>query len=558
MPNKSASLNLGSGQSRDHSRRRTPHAATIVRSEEDTWKPLYLFNLYRSALSGLLLILFVTGLGPSLLGKSDPLLYLITTVIYLLFCMGALITTYLKKPRFNIQVYLQLTVDIFAITLIMHASGGISSGLAMLLIVSLAGGSLLMSGYIAIFFAAVTSTVVLFEQVYAELTNAFTTTAYTQAGMLGVAFFATTIVLHLLAARVSETEALAHRRGIDLANLAQLNDYVIQHMESGALVVDIEGSIRLINSTARTMLGTSAQIESLRLSTINPDLSRELMRWRKDRSAVAEALRIGETTLEIRPRFIPLGRREEDTGTLIYLDDMAVLSQRAQQMKLAALGQLTASIAHEIRNPLGAISHAGQLLAESPELDKGDSRFIEIILEQSGRVNEIIENVLQISRRDPSFPESIELHSWLRNFFDEYCEHGRAHDETLKLEIEPQETQIEFDPTQLRQIISNLVDNAIRHGEPNANGTRLHVRGGLLDESDTPYLEVIDFGGGIDEAIAENIFDPFFTTRSSGTGLGLYLAKELCEMNGARLEHRRAESGGASFRILFSTPTTAG
>jgi len=526
-----------------------------ARPTSETWKPLYFFNLYRVTLSGLLLTLFVSGLGPNVLGKTDPILFLITVAGYLLLSMVALTSTYVRRPPFRLQVYVHLTIDIIAITLMMHASGGISSGLGMLLIVSLAGGTLLISGYIAIFFAAFTTCAVLFEQLYAQLSNTFTSTAYTQAGLLGIAFFATTLVLQRLVVKVHETEALALKRGIDLANLAQLNDYVIQHMDSGALVVDQTGEVRLINETACAMFGINDRDAIHQLEQISPNLVEQLRAWTENHDTFADTLLDSETVQEIRCRFVPLGRREDDSGTLIFLEDMADLSRQAQQLKLAALGQLTASIAHEIRNPLGAISHAGQLLAESPDLDSGDRRFTEIILDQSQRVNGIVENVLQISRREPSHPEQIELQPWLEQFFADYCEHSQANEALLRLEIEPETTVIKFDPTQLRQILSNLVDNAIRHGGPAADGTRLWIRGGSSDSSSAPYLEVIDFGPGIDEEMANNIFDPFFTTHSSGTGLGLYIARELCQLNTARLEYRRAESGGASFRIIFSAPS---
>ena len=229
------------------------------------------------------------------------------------------------------------------------------------------------------------------------------------------------------------------------------------------------------------------------------------------------------------------------------------MAQQAQQLKLASLGRLTASIAHEIRNPLGAISHAGQLLAESQRLDAGDSRLTEIIKEHSQRVNTIIENILQLSRREHVHAKEFQLKPWLDEFLYDFCSSEHVSNRQISLDISPEDTEIRMDPSQLHQIMWNLFSNGIRHGGTKGLPT-LVIKGGVTQESHIPFLDIIDSGPGIDPETAQHIFDPFFTTEPHGTGLGLYIARELCECNQARLNYIQRQEGGGCFRITFADP----
>jgi two-component system sensor histidine kinase PilS (NtrC family) len=233
---------------------------------------------------------------------------------------------------------------------------------------------------------------------------------------------------------------------------------------------------------------------------------------------------------------------------LILLEDSAQLAHKTQQIKLASLGRLTASIAHEIRNPLGAISHAAQLLAESDKLDQGDKRLTEIICNHSKRVNTIIENVLQLSRRSASHPQELALANWLSEFKKEFVQMDGLRSKQLELDIEPEDVRIQVDPGHLHQVLTNLCQNAFEHaGDETA--VRLQVRRG---DKTAVWLDVVDNGPGIDAETAEQMFEPFYTTASSGTGLGLYIVRELCEINQARLSYHPVPEGGSSFRIRFA------
>lgn len=515
------------------------------------WRLLNLLNTYRIAIATLFVGLPWLGVDQRILGNDAPVLFSTTGLAYLTFGIGSILATRRRWPAFKVQVYIQVMVDILAITLIMHASGGVGSGLGMLLLIAIAGGSILMPGRTAILFAATATLAILAEQVYAQMTLIPAVPNYPQAGLLGATFFTTAALTHTLARRSRESEKLAAQRGVDLANMQQLTEYIIQRMQTGVLVIDAQENVRLINESARHLLGIPGAIRTGDIKQISPDLARQLHAWLHSLAEESHAFRSAATAATLLPRFARMGAASS-SGTLVFLEDTAALAQQAQQMKLASLGRLTASIAHEIRNPLGAISHAGQLLAESPALDKNDLRLTRIISEQSQRVNTIVENVLQLSRRDRSRPQDFALQPWLERFADEFSRSENIAMESICLDIHPVDMEVRIDPSQLHQILWNLCENALRHNAGNV--ARIELLGRLSQESRVPYIDVIDNGAGITTEIAEHIFEPFFTTSAKGSGLGLYISRELCECNQARLNYRPAQSGGSIFRITFADP----
>ncbi|MDE2089726.1 MAG: ATPase [Gammaproteobacteria bacterium] len=525
----------------------------ITNADIHTWKPLRLLNLYRLIIASLFAVLFNFSVAPGFLGKTNPALFEFVSLAYLTFALASVLTIRRHRPAFPVQVYTQVLGDILAITLLMHASGGVHSGLGTLLVVAVAAGSILMAGRMAILFAAIASLAALIEQIYAQFNHLFEPIDYTQTGILGATFFATAILMHVLARRIRESEALAVQRGVDLANMTQLNEYIIQHMRSGILVVDKDNRVRLLNQSAWYLLGMPGNSQLRPLGGIAPELAEQLASWRRDPTAPPRPFRLSATASDTLPRFAPLGT-DAKAGTVIFLDDSAVVTQQAQQMKLASLGRLAASIAHEIRNPLGAISHAGQLLRESPALDKSERRLTDIIHEQSQRMNTIVENILQLSRRERSQPEDFALRPWMESFVAEFARDEKIEPAQINLDVQPPDAPVRFDPSQLRQVLWNLCQNGLRHGGSARLTPKLELRGGATRESGGPFLDVIDSGPGISPAVAQHLFEPFFTTDPKGTGLGLYIARELCECNQARLTYLAIPAGGSCFRISFFDP----
>jgi len=254
----------------------------------------------------------------------------------------------------------------------------------------------------------------------------------------------------------------------------------------------------------------------------------------------------------IRPHFVALSKRGPGP-VLVFLEDTSVVAERVRQSKLAALGRLSASIAHEIRNPVGAMSHAGQLLRDSPALTADDRNLTDIIEKNAVRVSQIIENVLQLSRRDTTRQERIDLSAWLDGFLVEFRATLQLDDGRLGLEAEVPGLEVQFDSSHLHQVLWNLCDNALKHAAGGA-AAPVVLRIGRIASTGRPYLEVADRGTGIDPANAERIFEPFFTNGTGGTGLGLFISRELCQTNGALLAYEARPGGGSIFRIVFADP----
>ncbi len=434
----------------------------------------------------------------------------------------------------------------------MRASGGIETGLGMLIVVAIAGNSLILGGRAANLLAAIAAIAILGEQVYVEF-HPDMKSGFTQAGILGATLFATAFLAHVLSTRIRESEELAKQRGVDLANLAQLNQHVLQRMQSGIIVVDADNRIRLMNESAWHMLGlpTVGGTSNKSLETVSPELAKQLSIWLTDKNVEADTFAPTGSSMNLLPKLTALGT-DARAGTLIYLEDTAHMAQQAQQMKLASLGQLTASIAHEIRNPLGAISHAEQLLAEGASEDTGNKRLLEIIHTNTLRVNNIIENVLQLSRRDRSMPEHIQMKDWLSSFSKEFIQSQGCTTEDIRISIDPDDATTFIDSTHLHQVLWNLCQNGLRYSVDIPHQARLQINVSMAPNSAKPVLDVIDNGPGIDASTAEHMFEPFFTTGSSGSGLGLYISSELCSSNNARLSYIAVPTGGSCFRIEFT------
>ncbi len=526
-------------------------------SDAQNWKILSVFNLYRLAIA-------LAGVGVSLIpggfppfGATAPVLFQVASLIYSGLAVIAWFTIRARRPDFESQATVLSFADVALLTLLMHASGGLSSGLGLLLIVAIAGSSLMLGRRVTIFYASLATVAALLEHSWGLLIGDFTDSgklvdAYPQVSMLGLGLFATAFLGHTLAERLRATEALAERRGVDLANLAQINSLIIQRMQSGVLACDPAGDIRFMNQAAQKFLGVRASTQKkTSLSDISPDLAIQLFQWMgKKPTQQTRRLFTTRANYTLLPRFVSLANGKGG-GTLIFLEDMAILKQQAQQLKMAALARLTASIAHEIRNPLGAITNAAQLLGENLRTEGEESRLIKIIEEQSRRMNIIVQNVTQLSRRDRTNPARLALQPWLTQFIAQYTETVRIPKEIFA-PINPVEAEAMFDPDQLSQVIGNLCQNALRHSPPFTGTPLIKFQLGE-DAEQRPYIDAIDWGAGVAPGIVDNIFDPFFTTTPKGTGLGLYIARELCEGNGAILNYHPGEGGvGSRFRVTLA------
>jgi len=513
------------------------------------WGALKLFSFYRIILSGFLLVLIATGNLPSPFGIHAQGMFTTGVIGHLTAGIFLLLLVQYQRPAFRDQVFAQLIVDFIVFAVLMYASGGVSSGIGLLLVMSVAAGSLLLIGRTVYVFAAAGALIILLVEFFVSVSTKDQTTNFTQAGLLGAVLFATAGLAHILATRIKISEELAARRGKDLVSLSRLNARIVQRMRSGLLVLDHKGIVHLANVSATRFLSVSGAVDDIPLVKISPELYELLKVWRQG-DHTTRLFRPVHGSTDVQVSFTYLGS-EQDSDILVFMEDAAAMRQKAQQMKLASLGQLTASIAHEIRNPLGAISHAGQLLSESPKLEESDQRLLQIIKDHSSRVNKIIENILQLGRRDDSIPESFSIALWLEKFAEDFRLQNDLSEQAIIYSIDPENTTVTMDQSQLHQVVTNLCENALHYSTRNP---KIELRCSIRADSDRPYLDIIDQGPGIREEQAEQIFEPFFTDRTAGTGLGLYIASELCEANQAVLALHKNTTEGCVFRITFAHP----
>jgi two-component system sensor histidine kinase PilS (NtrC family) len=557
----------------------------VAETAEFAWRVLGLLNLFRLALGVALIVAFALATAPRLIGADDPTLAWRALLAMLLVGCIEMLLVYRRSPSVEAQTYLLFAADLAIVVALVHAGGGVAGGLGGLIVVSVGALALLSPTRRAFAFAAIATLALLFEQMLAQLNGHASGEQYLGAGLLGAVVFLIVSVAQLVRGRIVETEALAEQRGVDLRNLVELNEYIIQHLRESIAVVDGDGQVRLMNESAMKHLGATPRGRSGALHSLSPELARRLALWRgagagsggvrlaggessatrSSAVALAAAGNTSEAELSsafvaadgstvIKPHFAPLGA-DRSGGVVVFLEDTSLIAERVQQTKLAALGRLSASIAHEIRNPIGAMSHAGQLLAESANTSAEEKRLTDIIRVNANRVSKIVESVLALSRRDQTRPERLQLKAWMQDFVHEFVQTLELYEGAVSVTSGEADLEAEMDPTHLHQIVWNLCDNAVKYASEAAGAIAVELGCGRLETSGRPYLEVADRGPGIEPDKAEQIFEPFYTGHVGGTGLGLYICRELCERNGATLRYLPRQGGGSQFRIVFADPT---
>ncbi len=511
-----------------------------------------MLNVYRVFQALVYVVLSFSSLVFTWMPLREPVIARVTAVVYLGLAVVILGRTARMPRKLVAGTSASLTVDVVAAFLAALAIPAAHTGIAAMLVINVGAAALLLTPRLGGLFAAL-ATLAMIAQ--ALLIGADVSARLLEAGLFGVAYFATAALCIALGSQMRASEALAEKRGTDLANLAQVNDLIIRRMRTGVLLVDDGNHIHQINESAWALMG-SPGLEQRDLGTVAPELSRRLYHWRTSHQTDTTAVALAEGAPEVVPRFTRLAAHD-DSHVLVFLDDTSLVSQRAEQLTLTTLGRLSASIAHEIRNPLAAIRYSAQLLAESDGLSDTDQRMVEIINNHCGRVNEIIENILQLSRRERSRPETLDLNNWALRFVQEYKEANDIGRDSLRALLHPRPVEALADPQHLQQVVWNLVQNALRYGRLPDESARVMVVARLASDSGPPLLEVIDRGPGIPPKVAAQIFEPFFTTHQYGTGLGLYLARQMCTANQANLEYVPVAGGGSCFRITLTAPVRA-
>jgi two-component system sensor histidine kinase PilS (NtrC family) len=525
---------------------RLPRVPFIVEADDVTWRTLSVFCTYRVVLAIFVSAAFVFLNRFFNLGVLAPEVMVPTLAAYTLCALALMVPARMREPSLVIQVTAGVFLDVLAIVLLMYASGGVRSGLGVVLLVSLAAAGLITRGRLAYFYAATAALAVLLEQTFQLWRHDAGPQEFLQAGITAFAFFATAGLASALARYARTSEQIAAERGVDLANLSQINEIVIRDMQDGILVVDRDGRIRQHNPRATQLLGPLPVGRWPSLADYAPEVAQMLESWRKGSESAYMQLRAPRNGVEMQVHFVPIGIGDP-APMVVFIEDVGRMRAQAQQMKLVALGRLTASIAHEIRNPLSSIGHAAELLDEDGEMTDADKRLLGIISDNVHRIDRIVEEVLYLNRRDRAQPEPLDATAYMQQFAAAFMIGERVPEEAIDVQVRTAQ-RLFFDRQHLDQVMWNLLRNAWRHCTKRPGSIRIVVwpaaaPGRLL-------IDVHDDGPGVPQQTQAHLFEPFFTTETTGTGLGLYIARELCDGNAARLEYVE-NPGGGQFRITL-------
>ena len=466
---------------------------------------------------------------------------------YFIIAVYLVIVVWRKKTQPFLLARLSLLTDIVFLTVMLFIFGGLGSGFPVLLIFASASAAILLPLRIALFLASMVVLALIGESVTGILLRDETLTDLLQAGLYGVTTFIIAILVNLLSFWLRDYRLLAERQALDLTRLEQINELIIRRMRSGVLAVDADDCIQLMNESAWFLIGSPSGKHQA-LAHVSPELEKAMSAWRINPGIEVDPLTLRSSQARVVPKFVSLPGSAE-IRVLIFLEDNDVVAQRALEMSANSLAKLSGSIAHEIRNPLAAISHAAQLLAESEDISETDGRLINIIHSQSRRMNDIVENILQLSRREKSRPDLLNLKTWLNEITNEFKATFPVMTIDMITDLDEDDVWVLFDRGQLHQVIWKLMENAIQHAGHEINVASVKIKMKHLPGTGYCVITVEDNGPGIPEQQVEHIFEPFYTNDKQGSGLGLYIARQLCEVNQAELTVDSSPGKGTRFHI---------
>jgi len=507
-------------------------------------------NVFRLFISFTLMILFFSGLLVRAYFLDTSAIAGTILVSYFVIAIYLIIEASRNTAQHFFLAQISLFTDIMFLTILLFMFGGPESGLAVLLIFASAAAAILLPLRIALFLASLATLAFISESTASILLRNGTLADLMQAGLYGVTTLITTVLVNLLSYWLRDYRLLAEKQALELTRLEQVNELIIRRMRSGVLAVDEECDIQLMNESAWFMLG-SPPARHKSLAEISPELEAAMTTWRVDPALDIEPLTLSASQAQVVPKFVSLPGGSE-IQVLIFLEDNDIVAQRASELSANSLAKLSGSIAHEIRNPLAAVSHAAQLLAESEDMPESDVRLVDIIHNQSVRMNDIVENILQLSRREKSRPDIIDLGAWLNDITDEFKGALPAMDIDLGTDLNSKDVLVLFDRSQLHQAVWKLMDNALRHAGHDDRRPRVTIKMEHFPETGYCLITVEDNGPGIPAEQIEHIFEPFYTTHKLGSGLGLYIARQLCEVNQAELTVDSSPGSGTRFHIRLA------
>ncbi|WP_230411409.1 sensor histidine kinase [Collimonas humicola] len=546
----------------------TSSSLTSQSEKPDTfWRTLQTFNVTRIVVA-MVMLAYVSSQSKGEIWFSQLFTGAETCGAYLLCAILFTLVTAYHRRYYMLQIVLPITVDLVAVSILYIGAGGAKSGLAILYLFPLAGAAILAPLLVALFFVSVATMVLLADSGY-QILQSSPDISTVQAGLYGGAFFFAVLVINRLAHKLIKQEELATQRGRDLRVQMDINRIAIKDMGDGLLVVDPIGTLIMANPAAERMLGLSFPMtddeprHKLSDYALLAPITDALFAWesrvsdlpRPGAPVVGEAVFVTikhtddlgqeaaaidwsgrrELAAHLKVRFAAVRMRElSEYRAVIFLQDVSEIENQAQQLKLAAMGRLTASIAHEVRNPLASISYAATLLSEEAG-SQTQARLVTIVEDNVARLDRMIEDILKLSRKAQRQLEPIQLAPLLHDIVNDFKQTHAVAPGAIVLQIELTDRyHVWFDPLHLREVVTNLLSNAVRYASGRPGGMRLHIMSSVAGRLE---LHVQDDGEPISPAVRAHLFEPFYTTSSKGTGLGLFLARELCLNNGALLDY---------------------
>lgn len=508
------------------------------------WRSLKQLNAFRLFLAVYFIITALFAERLPLFGHSHGGLTLAAGLVYAALALWFRHSLQARSPAFAAQLLRQLLTDILAVSFLMHYGGGNETGLGLLLTVPMAAAGLHPQTRVTLGLAAMASIAVLLEQVFYAYGSGFTD-GYLRAAMLAVGFFTIAAISHVLAKGALSAARIAGEKTREAEDLERISGKVIQDLPYGVLVLDREGRVLLFNAQAEALIGAPVRVQA-GLGECLPELAGPWHDWLGGAGSTPCLFETAEKR-RLRARLLELGPGRSE-GAMVVVEDMSELEQEATHMKLAALGRLTANLAHEIRNPLSAINHAAQLLKEDSRDDPGMGRLTRIIEDNVGRLNYLVEDVLSLSRRDRQNRENIKLDAFLVEFVAHFEQAESVPDGVIQSEVGPG-LEIVFDRLHLHQILWNLCRNAFRHCSRGPGSIQLRA----VLVGDMAHIEIYNDGPSIPAEMRQRLFEPFYSTASMGTGLGLHIALELAQANDGQLRCLE-QAKGARFRLIARLP----
>jgi two-component system sensor histidine kinase PilS (NtrC family) len=515
-----------------------------------TRRVLTYLNVFRIFISLVLALAYFTGLYVKAYFLTNSAFVGTVLVSWFVIAIYLAIEAHRRTAQQYFLAQISLFLDILFLSVLLFMFNGPESGIAVLLIFASASGAILLPLRMAVFLASLVALAFVSEAITGILLRDESLRELMLAGLYGVTAFIIAVLVNLLAYWVRDYRLLAEKQAVQLTRLEQINELIIRRMRSGVLAVDGELKIRLMNESAWYLLGSPSGL-GRSLAEVAPELEEALVAWRKNPSIDTDPVTLHTSQAQIVPKFVSLPGTS-DIRVLVFLEDNDVVAQRALELSANTLAKLSGSIAHEIRNPLAAVSHAVQLLLEGENIPESDERLLRIIHNHARRMNDIVENILQLSRREKSRPDVINLNEWLEEITEEFRNALPDKSLTLTTSLMANDVQVIFDRSHLHQAMWKLMENALQHAGSEGKAPTVNIATERVPETGYCLITVEDNGPGVLEENREHIFEPFFTTHKMGSGLGLYIARQLCEANQAELTVDSIPGSGTAFYIRLA------